>query len=88
MGSKSAQVHHSDVSGQSGTTGYEGVTVFLFIADGGDEDLLVVENSKLGQARSARSLEDHVLQMARGDPGPVHRVAQRHTVYGEVSVLQ
>ena len=30
----------------------------------------------------------HVLQMARGDPGAVHRAAQRHRVYAEAAVLQ
>ena len=33
------------------------------------------------------SLENHVLQMARGDPGAVYRAAQRQAVHGEVPIL-
>ena len=91
----SAQVHHADVSGRSGSiartarsTGhepnliqYESGTHLMSIADGDDEDLMGMENCQLEQAPFSLSLEVHVLQVARGDPGAVHRPARRHAVY-------
>ena len=78
-------MHHSDVSGQSGSiarrarsTGYEpnviqneSGTNFMSIADGDDEDLMTVENSHLGQAPSSLAPEHYGLQTAQGDPGAV-----------------
>ena len=59
----------------------------MSIADGDDEDLLGIEHIQLEQAPSSISLEDHLLQVARRDPGAVHRAAQRHEVHGEFPVL-
>ena len=97
----SAQVHHSDVSGQSGynsrmarSTGYEpdvgldeSGTVLMSTADGDDEDLMGIEYYQLGEAPPPSSLEDHVVQIARGDPGAVCRAAQRQAEDGEVPIL-
>ena len=46
-----------------------------------------IVNSQLEQTTSSTSLEGHVLQLARGDPGAVHRTSQRHTVLREFPVL-
>ena len=58
----------------------------MSIVEGDDEDLISIENTQHGHTPSSRSLEDHVLRVARRDPGAVHRGAQRHKVYGEVPV--
>ena len=47
-----------------------------------------IERSQLGEAPPPVSLEDHVLQMARGGPGAVYRAAQRQAAYGEVPKLR
>ena len=97
----SAQVHHSDVSGQSGfnsrmarSTGYEpnvgldeSGTVLMFTADGDDEDLMGIENYQLGEAPPLITLDDHVVQTGRRDPGAVCRAAQRQAVDGEVPIF-
>ena len=41
-----------------------------------------------GQTPPSPSLEDHVLRIARRDPGAVYRADRRHRVYGEVHVLR
>ena len=45
------------------------------------------DTSQVGQAPPPKSLEDNVLDMARGDPGSVYRAAQRQAVYGWVPIL-
>ena len=84
-----AQEHHSDGSGQSSSvartarsTGYdpnliqyESGTHFMSIPDGDGEDLRRVANSQLEEVPSSLSLEYHVLQLARVDPGAIHRAA-------------
>ena len=47
----------------------------MSIPDGGDEDLRGIANSQLEEVPSSKSLEDHVLQMARREPRAVHRAA-------------
>ena len=88
-----AQVHHSDVSCQSGdharvapSSGYEpnvgldeSGTNCMSIADRDGEDPMRIENSLLGQATLSKSL--------RGDPGAAYRAAQRQGVHGEVPIL-
>ena len=59
----------------------------MSIADGGDEDLMGIENSQLEQATFSPSPEEHFLQTARRDRGAVHRAVQRQAVHGEVRVL-
>ena len=81
---------HAKLSGQSGSitrrarsTGYESNvgpdgsgTHFMSIVDGDDDDLLGAEkNSQLEQALSSLCLDDHVVQMAQGDLGAIHRAA-------------
>ena len=70
----SAQVRHSDVSGQTGSRARtarstsdepnliqnERGTTYMSIADGDDEDPMGIENSQLEQAPSSLSIEDHV----------------------------
>ena len=79
----SAQVYHSDVSGQSrcpwdepNHVQNESGTMCLFIVDDNGEDPMRIQGSQFGQAPSSPSLDDHVLQVARGDPGAVHRAVQ------------
>ena len=43
--------------------------------DDDDEDLRRIAYSQLEKVPSSKSLEDHVLQVARGEPGAVHRAA-------------
>ena len=66
----SAQVHHSDVSGQSGSiaraarsTGHESSLIqneseiqFMSIVEGDDGDLIGIENSQLEQSPTSPSL--------------------------------
>ena len=46
-----------------------------------------VESSQLGRALPPRGLEDHVLEIARGDPGAVYRAAEMQAVFGTVPVF-
>ena len=86
----SAQVHHSDVSGQFGqiaraarSAGYEpnvgpdeSGSPFMIIADGDDEVLIGIENSQLGQAPTPIGLEDRVQFTEQPVCGEVPRLPQ------------
>ena len=94
----SAQVHHSDVSGQSGSiastarsTGFEpqpfvNMKVERILCPSRTAMMKTHGNSELYQLHQAppsQRFEDHVLHEARVDPEAIHRAAQRHTVHGE-----
>ena len=57
-------------------------------ADGGDEDLKGIENLQFGQAPACLAPEEYGLESVWGDPGTVHRAAQRRRVHGDVPVPQ
>ena len=58
----------------------------MSIADGDDEDTRGTDNSQFGKAPPSRSLEDHVLQIARRDSGAVYRAALRQVDDEEVPI--
>ena len=97
----SAQVHHADVSGQSGcnariarSTCYEpnvgldeSGNVFMSMADGDDEDLMETKKSQFGQAPLPISLERSYSSNSTKELGCSLRAVQRQAVYVEVPTL-
>ena len=62
---------------------HESGTHFMSTPDGDDEDLRRIANSQLEEVPYSPSLEDHVLQVARREPGAIHRAA-RGELYSEL----
>ena len=61
----------------------ESGTGVISIADGDDADLMGTQNSPRTSAHLLEVLRNHFLQVARWDPGAVHRTAQKHTIDGQ-----